>query len=122
MLDWLKMQFEITDLGMKLRDPVGLNSDNFVAEVSKARGKSKALTAAGLKLLREEYARTIEPARARAVEALALERRVSDLVIKAYGLTPEEVQLIWDTASSDADSPPRSGIVPQGAFPDTPTS
>jgi hypothetical protein len=75
-----------------------------VAEVQKRRGKKKPLSAAGLRGLREEYARTIEPARLLAAEALALEGRLSDLVNAAYGLTPEEVRLMWDTA------PPRMPI------------
>jgi hypothetical protein len=29
---------------------------------------------------------------------MALEHRLSDLVNAAYGLTPEEVRLMWDTA------------------------
>src|SRR5258708_23575740 len=37
---------------------------------------------------RDEHTRTIEPARAQAAEALQLERRLSDLVNEAYGLTP----------------------------------
>ena len=39
----------------------------------------------------------IDPAR-------GMERRVSDLVNEAYGLTPEEVALMWETA------PPRMPI------------
>ncbi len=35
---------------------------------------------------------------------MALERKISDLVNEAYGLTPEEVQLMWQTA------PPRMPI------------
>jgi hypothetical protein len=31
-------------------------------------------------------------------EAAGLERRLHDLVNAAYGLTPEEVRLMWDTA------------------------
>lgn len=31
-------------------------------------------------------------------EAVALERQISDLVNSAYGLMPEEVKLMWDTA------------------------
>ncbi len=33
-----------------------------------------------------------------ACEALVLERRLSDLVNEAYGLTPGEVALMWQTA------------------------
>ena len=56
--------------------------------------------------MRDEYTRTIEPARARAAEALILERTLSDLVHKAYGLTPAEIALMWQTA------PPRMPILP----------
>jgi hypothetical protein len=38
-----------------------------------------------------------------ATEALALERQINDLV-NAYGLTPEEVKLMWQTA------PPRMPV------------
>jgi hypothetical protein len=31
-------------------------------------------------------------------DGLQLERTLSDLINQAYGLTPEEVQLMWDTA------------------------
>jgi hypothetical protein len=55
------------------------------------------LDLAVLHRLREEHTRTILP-----VEAL--ERRISDLVNEAYGLTPEEVALMWETA------PPRMPI------------
>jgi len=63
-----------------------------------------ALSLAGLKSLREEHARTVEPARALAREASGLERRVSDLVNRAYGLTAAEEALMWSTA------PPRMPI------------
>ena len=62
------------------------------------------MSAAALADLREEYARSIEPARALAAEALALENEVSNLVNAAYGLTPEEIALMWETA------PPRMPI------------
>lgn len=103
-VDWLRVQHEIEKPNMRLRAPVELDSDGFVAEVKKVRGKKKPLSAAGLKNLRDEYARSIEPARALAAEALKLEHEVSNLVNEAYGLTPEEVTLMWETA------PPRMPI------------
>ena len=54
--------------------------------------------------MRAEYIRTIEPARALAAETLTLERTLSDLVNQAYGLTPGEIALMWQTA------PPRMPI------------
>ena len=62
------------------------------------------LAAAGLHALRDEYTRSIGPARALAAEALTLERTLSDLVNQAYALTPAEIALMWQTA------PPRMPI------------
>jgi hypothetical protein len=56
--------------------------------------------------LRDEYSRSIEPARALAAETLALERTLSELVNEAYALTPAEIALMWQTA------PPRMPIPP----------
>lgn len=39
-------------------------------------------------------------------EAERLERRLSDLVNEAYGLTPDEIRLMWAT------SPPRMPLTP----------
>ena len=103
LLDWLKHQHDVAEPNTKLQNPIALTSDAFLAEVRKARGK-KAISAAGQKALREEFARTIEPAKALAAEAAALELRIHDLVNEAYGLTPDEVRLMWDTA------PPRMPI------------
>ena len=74
--------------------------------MKRIRGKKQPLSSAGLHALRDEYTRTIEPARARAVETLSLERTLSDLVNQTYGLTPAEIALMWQTA------PPRMSIPP----------
>ena len=58
--------------------------------------------------LRDEYTRTVAPARALASETLTLERRLSDLVNQAYALTPAEIALLWQTA------PPRMPIAAPG--------
>lgn len=84
----------------------GLDSDTFIAEVKRIRGRKQPLTAAGVSGLRDEYTRTIEPARTLAAEALQLETQLSDLVNQAYGLTEEEIALMWETA------PPRMPIPP----------
>jgi hypothetical protein len=103
-LDWLRVEYEVEKPTLKLQSPFDLDCDAFVAEVKKVRGKKRTLTAAALANLRDEYARTIQPARALAAEALNLENEVSKLVNEAYGLTPEEVALMWQTA------PPRIPI------------
>ena len=104
LLDWLRVEHEVEKPTLKLQSPFGLDCDSFVTEVKKVRGKKKPLSAAALANLREEYARSIDPARALAAEALTLENEVSNLVNEAYGLTPEEVALMWETA------PPRMPI------------
>jgi hypothetical protein len=106
LLDWLRVEHEIAKPSLKLQSPLNLDSDAFVAEVKRVRGKKNPLSVAALKSLRDEHARTIEPARAQAAEALTLERQLSDLVNQAYGLTPEEVALMWQTA------PPRMPFNP----------
>lgn len=98
LLDWLRVEYDVAKPTLKLQAPLGLDSDAFVAEVKKVRGKGKPLSAAALKALRDEYDHTIAPARTLAAESNGLERRVSDLVNAAYGLTPEDVRLMWDTA------------------------
>ena len=103
-LDWLQVQHGISEVSSKLGNSIALGSDAFVAEVQKARGKKNLITAAGLRSLRDEHAHTIEPARLLAAEALQLEYRLHDLANEAYGLTSEEVGLMWDTA------PPRMPI------------
>ena len=102
----MRTEHEIEKPSMKLQSPFELDSDGLVAEVKKLRGKKRPLSAAGLRSLRDEHARTIEPAQKLAAEAL--EHQLSDLVNAAYGLTPDEVALMWETA------PPRMPIGPRG--------
>ena len=75
-----------------------------IYEVKRIRGKKQPLSSAGLHALRDEYTRTIEPARALATETLNLERTLSDLVNQASVLIPVEIALMWQTA------PPRMPI------------
>ena len=105
LLDWLRMEYDLEKPGKKLQNPFDLDSDAFVNEVKKRRGRSRTLTAAGLRALRDEYTSTIEPMRRKLNEAAGIEGRLSDLVNAAYGLTEEEVELMWRTA------PPRMPIV-----------
>jgi hypothetical protein len=75
-----------------------LDSNTWVSEVRRIRGKKQPLSAAGLHALRDEYAPTIKPARTLAAETLTLERTLSDLVNQAYALTPLEIALMCKTA------------------------
>ena len=98
------MEYGIGKPSNKLLALTELDSNTWVSEVKRIRGKKQALSSAGLHALRDEYTRTIAPARAIAVETLALERTLSDLVNQAYALTPAEIALMWQTA------PPRMPI------------
>jgi hypothetical protein len=81
--------------------------------VRKARGRSHPLTAAGLRTLGDEHDRTLAPMPDTATEALSLEQTLSDLVNAAYGLTPEDIALMWQTA------PRRMPLSPHAATPTT---
>ena|ERR1700726_990972 len=70
--------------------------------------KTRKLSAAEIARLKQEHAETVMPARQAAAEVLALERDLSDLVNDSYGLTHEEVALMWRTA------PPRMPLDPAG--------
>lgn len=104
LLDWLRVEFGIEKPGNKLQAITALDSDTFVAEVKRIRGTKQPLTAAGLQALRQEFTSTIAPTHTLAAEALKLEHQINDLVNQAYGLTPEEIDLMWKTA------PPRMPI------------
>jgi hypothetical protein len=104
LLDWLRMEYGIEKPSNKLLAPTELDSNTWISEVKRVRGKKQPLSSAGLHALRDEYTHTIEPARALAAETLTLERTLSDLVNQAYALTPAEIALMWQTA------PPRMPI------------
>jgi hypothetical protein len=93
------VEYGVEKPGQKLEDFAHLEPDAFVAEVRKRRPKSEGpLTPAGLKALRTGYEETVLPVREGRTEAARLENRLSDLVNAAYGLTVEEVALLWSTA------------------------
>jgi hypothetical protein len=106
LLDWLRVEYGIEKPSNKLLAVTELDSNIWVSEVKRIRGNKQLLSSAGLHALRNEYTRTIEPARAFAAETLTLERTLSDLVNQAYCLTPAEIALMWQTA------PPRMPIPP----------
>lgn len=105
-LDWLRLDFGIEKPTQRLQAVTALDADGFIGEVSKIRGKKNPLTAAAMKRLRDEHAASVVPLQALEREADGLERKVSDLVNDAFGLTPDDVRLMWETA------PPRMPIGP----------
>ncbi len=98
LLDWLRVEHDVAKPTLKLKALLDLDSDAFVVEVRKARGRKRPLTSAALANLRDEYARSIAPMRPLATEALRLEHHLSDLVNAVYHLTPDEIALLWQTA------------------------
>ena len=109
-LQWLQLTYKIEKLGQKLEDFSSLSFQEFLEEIRKRMPKTKSsdpLGVAGLKAVRETYNEYAPPIQSRKAEALRLEHRLSDLVNQAYGLTPEEIDLMWKTA------PPRMPIARQ---------
>ncbi len=75
-------------------------------EVRKRRSKTAGrLTPLALKELQRGYDTQLMPLQQSKAHAAALERKLSDLVNTAYGLTTEEVALLWATA------PPRMPLL-----------
>jgi hypothetical protein len=110
-LDWLRSRFRIEKPGQKLENFAQLSRDEFIDEVRKRLPKSQSkssdrLGVAGQKEVKEVYGDYALPLQTRSSEAQRLEHQLSDLVNQAYGLTPEEIDLMWKTA------PPRMPIAP----------
>jgi hypothetical protein len=60
--------------------------------------EKQPLSFAGLHALRDEFTRTIEPARTLAAETLTLERRLSAELGVQNAECPAEIALTWQTA------------------------
>ena len=101
------------DFTGKRSDATALDPNQFINAVATALPARRKLTAAEIGELRREHAETIEPARQARARIFALENQLSNLVNEAYGLTPEEVALMWRTA------PPRMPFTPAGLATDT---
>lgn len=104
-LDWLRMEQNIDKPGQKLENFAALDCDAFIQEIKARKPKgANSLSPKVLKEVRDVYNDYAPSIQTRKAEALTLENRLSDLVNQAYGLTPEEVDLMWKTA------PPRMPI------------
>jgi hypothetical protein len=107
-LDWLKHEFGIQTPSGALKRPESLDADSFVAAVRSNMPRKHKATATEIANLKREHATTIEPLRKTRAEMFALERNLSDFINAAYGLTSDEVALMWNTA------PPRMPFTPAG--------
>jgi hypothetical protein len=97
-LQWLQAEFGIGKPSNKLTALTDLTAEAFIVEIKKLRGRSQPLGINDVQRLHKAYAESVLPLHANAREALHLERRVSEVVNAAYGLTPDDVTLLWDTA------------------------
>ena len=104
-LDALATQMNVAAPGQKLQAFEALSSGEFLAEVTKRRPKAAGkLKPSDLEYLREIYDESAVPIQDHRRRALAMEKRLADLVNRAYGLTPDEIELLWSTA------PPRMPV------------
>ena len=103
--DWLQLEHQIEKLGRKLEDFSSLSLEEFVQEIKKRKSKDdRALTPQSLKEIKAAYQEYAPQIQTRKAEILQLEHQLSDLVNRAYQLTPAEIELMWRTA------PPRMPI------------
>lgn len=109
-LDWLRMDFGIEKPTQKLANLAGLSTDEFITEVKKIRGRKAPLSVVDVKRLREEHFASVVPLQGFAREIAGLEVRISAQVNAAFGLTPDEVKLMWNTAPPRMPIPRPSGI------------
>jgi|SRR5271167_3107800 len=105
--DWLRHELGLRK-GVRAFESIHKgDADAFVTAVRAALPKSRKFSSAEIARLKQEYADTLTPAREAAAQLLTIERKLSDLVNAAYGLTREEVALMWRTA------PPRMPLDPK---------
>jgi hypothetical protein len=88
-----------------LVDLGALDVDSFISAVRHVVPKKRKLTAAEIAELKREHAKTVEPLRKARMEIFAIERELSELVNVEYGLTREDVDLMWKTAPPRMPTP-----------------
>lgn len=97
-LDLLRVQYAVEKPGEVLGDFPSLGSDAFVKEVIKRRPKKgSSLSPAGLKELRALYEAEVPPILEKRSRVLAIEKTIATAVHTAYGLTPEDLDLMRRT-------------------------
>lgn len=98
LVDWLEIEFGVHKPGQKLADPQEIEFEAFVAEVKKRRDVRAAVTSAEVRRLRQEFEEAVPALRSDSQEILRLEAEIADLVNESYGLSAEEIELLWTTA------------------------
>ncbi|EGV28613.1 Eco57I restriction endonuclease [Thiorhodococcus drewsii AZ1] len=99
LLTWLRVELDVEKPGQRLESFAELTADEFAAEVRKRRPKgAPRLTPKIVTELADTHRQYATAETARAAQRRAIERRLSDLVIQAYRLTDDEIDLLWRTA------------------------
>lgn len=106
--DWLSHTFSIRADAWRKADLTALDLDAFIGRVAAELPGRRKLTAADIGELKREYETTLKPAVKSRNESFNLEQEIAALVNEAYGLTEDDIQLMWRTA------PPRMPFTPQG--------
>ena len=112
--DWLTHEIGLGKLPAALAQASRLDSEGFIAAVRAALPKRAGITPTRLAQLRAAFAETAEPARVARAAARADERALSDIVNRAYGLTAEDIALMWRTAPPRMPLAPPTPTVPSG--------
>ena len=97
LLDWLRIEHGVATPGRALESFWTLDDATFAREVKKRSGHSK-LSPALLREIHDAFAEATGRLSALEGSVLAHERSVSEAVLDAYGLTPDERALVWKTA------------------------
>jgi hypothetical protein len=105
-LDWLRLELGIKKTSHKLLALTALTADGLIDEVKKLRGRKAPVTVADMKRLKAKQVASFVLLQALEREADGYECQVSDLVNEAFGLTPDDVRSLWETA------PPRMPLGP----------
>lgn len=96
---WYATEWGLTTIPNRLADPFALDAAGFVAALRAALpAKQRHLSAAAVARLHREHAETIAPIATCLTAAERDEQALSDLVNDAFGLTPEDVFLMWRAA------------------------
>jgi hypothetical protein len=104
---WLSVAWDIAKPPDTLVSPFNLSAEEFARLLRHTLPpRRRTLSVAAVAAIQAEHAATVAPIAARLAESARLERELSNLVNRAYGLTPEEERLMWQTA------PPRMPIPP----------
>lgn len=98
LLEWLRVEFGVTKPGNKLTAPDEVDLDTFVSEVKQRRSGGRAVSSAELRRLRDEHQSVTDTLQAASRRAAELERAVAGAVHAAYGLSEDEITLLWRTA------------------------